>query len=152
MVGVGGFQVTIVLIGLSWNAGYVLCGATVILIHNISDIFLQGAKLINYWDESSLAATFVFLGCVVTWAPLRLFHYYPVLVYHAWASVTGRGLELPVATFILESLLTVLYPLHLYWFYLMLIVMKNAVSGVQKDIREDDAEVEQVVKKTKKHD
>lgn len=54
-----------------WCDRYARVGSIVMLLHDPSDVFLEGAKLCNYadWD---LPATTLFAGLLVSWLALRL--------------------------------------------------------------------------------
>lgn len=125
------------MITLSWNSGYIWCGATVILLHNISDVLLHTSKLCNYVTEGGVAATVTFALLLMSWAPLRLW-FYPQLAYESWKANFARAAEMPLHKHTLDVLLLVLIPLHFYWFYLMLQILIRALAGGPKtDIRED---------------
>lgn len=54
-----------------WCGRYARVGSIVMLLHDPSDVFLEGAKLCNYadWD---LPATTLFAALLVSWLGLRL--------------------------------------------------------------------------------
>lgn len=118
---------TIFMIGLSWHVGGVLVGIVVIILHNISDVFLHCAKMLNYVHAEMLANLFL-ATFGVTFFVLRLV-IFPYLIYTSIQHV-------PV---VLDGVLTgwgfiiilkiVLVPLHAYWFIIIVRLAMRLMAG-----------------------
>lgn len=112
------------------------------LIHDISDIFLEGAKLARYADHEDLALK-LFITFALSWVVLRCF-IYPYMVVQ-------RVLIDPVVYVALPNninpqphysafgtMFLVLFFLHLYWTYLIFKVIERQLrTGTTNDVRED---------------
>lgn len=123
--------------------GYVRGGIVVLGLHNCFDPFLHLAKCANYVGFP-IIPDISFAVCAVAFAVSRLF-YYPKALYSVWLGVrSGEGGALP-SEYGFVALLSTLLPLHIFWFYLILLVLRKALlsAGVKGDVREDtDSEVE----------
>jgi hypothetical protein len=128
---------------VSWSWGYVRIGLLVMYVHDVSDIFVDLLKMVNYlklegrpgWFGSEL----VYAACVVSWVYYRLY-LYPARVIYAAFSVPWGLFALPEWTFSWWALLTreygahmpyymemnvclfALLAMHVYWGYLLLMV------------------------------
>jgi len=137
--------ITSVLILTSYSSGYLRIGVVVMNLHNLFDPFLNVAKCCHYAFKGrlhALADVSFGLGAVVFLASRLVL--YPVVIYHAWSFAAAHPGTEPVrgATFDLWAcrvLLCMLYPIHLFWFCLILKVAKKALVGgtVQNDERSD---------------
>jgi len=137
--------ITSVLIFTSYSCGYLRIGIVVMNLHNLFDPFLNVAKCCHYAFKGrlhALADVSFGLGAVVFLASRLVL--YPVVIYHAWSFAAAHPGTEPVrgATFDLWAcrvLLCMLYPIHLFWFCLILKVAKKALVGgtVQNDERSD---------------
>jgi hypothetical protein len=137
--------VTIALVGMSWAVGYLRIGLLVLWIHDVSDIFVDLLKMVNYLKledkRGYFASEIAYVACVAGWFYWRLYQY-PFKVLHAALVVpytvllkTPReaiqllpalGLEIfPTdLPYHLESnaLLFLLLGLHIYWFHLFVMI------------------------------
>lgn len=133
-------QATLLLLTLSYQVSYTHAGATLILLHNVSDIFLQATKLAVYAGSSMLDIAFFVCLCL-SWLILRL-GCLPVAIYNAVdqyvkASEEQRR-EATVGAPILIGLMASLVPMHVYWFVLFVMAAKKSLSGEKlRDTRED---------------
>lgn len=147
--------VTIALISMSLNTGYIRCGLVVLMLHNVFDPFLHLAKCTHYL-KMPIVPDISFAMCAVTFFVLRLY-YYPQVVFTAFKcnsnTKCGCGLGQPecdsmTAAYLgntpvekaLVFLLALLLPIHVLWFFMILKVLKKAVMSmgpVQGDSRED---------------
>ena len=137
---------TIVLLGGSCFVGQHQIGAVVYFLHNISDPFLHWAKLLNYIGPALLGGDFLcnlaFLGYMLSFFVTRLV-YYPYLMYTAEFAGPGWGRGGQPNTWaeaILIRFLVVLFPIHLYWFSLIVrVAYKSLTVGIPvKDERSDE--------------
>jgi hypothetical protein len=137
--------ITSVLIFTSYSYGYIRVGIVVMMLHNLFDPFLNAAKCCHYAFKGSLhaLADVSFALAAVTFFVSRLV-LYPVVVYNVWFHNEVYPGKVPVwdATvdqWICKICLVMLYPIHLFWFYLICKTAKKALVGgtVQKDERSD---------------
>lgn len=112
------------------------------LLHDVSDIFLEGAKLSRYANKDDLALK-MFGAFAVSWVILRVF-IFPYLI-------VGRMLVDPVLYISLPfkidpqphyavfgTLFMILWFLHLYWTYLIFkVIARQLATGSTDDVRED---------------
>jgi len=137
--------ITSVLIFISYSYGYIRIGIVVLMLHNLFDPFLNLAKCCHYAFKGSLHAladvSFGLAAMVFLVSRLVL---YPVVVYNVCFHTTPYPGTVPfwgatVEQWICRICLVMLYPLHLFWFYLICKVAKKALIGgtVQKDERSD---------------
>ncbi|XP_071803833.1 ceramide synthase 6-like [Asterias amurensis] len=132
---------TVVLITFSYTCNFTRIGSLVMVIHDISDIFLEGAKIANYSGYSILAHIFFVTFAVV-------FFFTRIIVYPYWIiySVFVESHEIIGAypsKYFFSLLLSVLYLLHIYWFSLIVIMVYGGLKArkkLDKDARSDVAE------------
>lgn len=127
----------------SWWANFVRPGVIVMLLHDVSDIFLEGAKLARYAQRDDLAMK-LFITFAGTWVACRCL-LFPYLI-------VGRMLVDPVTDVALPfnvdpqphyavfgTLFLSLFCLHLYWTYLIWrVIARQLRTGSTDDVREDD--------------
>lgn len=138
---------TIGLILFSYLTNFVRIGGLVVLVHDLSDIFLESAKLFNYakWQNTCDA---LFVGFAVTFFVMRLF----VFPFHVFRSAFFESWEIvgPFRSWwFFNGLLFVLQLLHLYWGQIIAVMAHSAlVKGkVDKDSRSDsDSETDEDTK------
>lgn len=150
--------VTIALLAVSYALNEHRIGSVVLILHDVSDIFLEGAKLCRYAGLDSLTnsafATFalVFFVSRLVIYPLRIlyaiYRWYPMTL--AWNVYSCTGLldsgcqpelvfRFPLAIWWF-GLLGTLQILHIYWFALIARMIVRAISTnhIEKDIRSDE--------------
>jgi len=144
--------VTIVLLVVSVQVKHVKIGCIIYMLHNISDVFLHSAKLVNYLDYKK-AADVLFGTFVIVFFITRLV-LYPLFVLNTcvreglyyegflpWPEDETPRMEHSRHEWALVALLSALIPIHVYWFGLivrMIIRMIVTKSSVENDIRSDD--------------
>jgi hypothetical protein len=136
--------VTIALVGVSWAVGYMRIGLLVLWIHDVSDIFVDTLKMVNYLKMEGPKGFFgveiSYVMCVLSWLYWRLYQY-PFRVIHASLVVPFTLLlktprypiripyldleyfpaDLPYH-FESNVLLFLLLGMHIYWFQLFLMI------------------------------
>ena len=134
--------VTLGLLYYSWWANFTRAGMTVMLLHDVSDIFLEAAKLSRYAGRQS-AATAWFVGFALSWIILRVFIYPRVVVLNCLLDTVVK-VALPYDIdpqphyAVFGTLFSVLYFLHLYWTWLILqVIWKQVRGGEMSDVREE---------------
>lgn len=132
--------VTVVLILVCWLYGRPHLGVVVLLLHNVSDVFLGIAKVANY-AKAEPVDSIGFAFTLLTWAVFRFYGFGRLLVMCYEYGVFVPNARTPDCA--LVYLLTALMPLHIYWFALMLKVAFRSLAGKGlEDVREsvDDAD------------
>lgn len=140
---------TILLILGSYLTNFTRIGASILLLHDISDVFLESAKIFVYISKSKggkWACNFcdcLFVLFAVSFFITRLVVYPRYLVYsllYEAPMAIGYWPGFPL----FAGLLLVLQCLHIFWFHLILRMIPSLLSsGIQKDERSDDeAEIE----------
>lgn len=112
------------------------------VLHDVSDVLLESAKLASYAGfERGAAALFALLAC--SWAALRLWAL-PFRIMRSVAFDAPRILGgFPLGSRQLNAALFVLWCLHCYWFALIVrVAWLQLQSGRLRDAREEEVEEE----------
>lgn len=139
--------VTLGLMYYSWYANFTRPGVMVMLLHDISDIFLEAAKLARY-AEKEAAALYLFVVFAISWVILR------VILFPA--AIIVRTLIDPIVLIAIPyninpqphysafgTMFSLLFFLHLYWTYLIFkVIWKQLKTGSTDDVREEDSDDE----------
>lgn len=137
--------VTLGLMYYSWYANFTRPGVMVMLLHDISDIFLEAAKLARYAERETLALG-LFVAFAISWVILRVL-IFPIVI-------VARTLVDPVVMIaipyninpqphysVFSTMFLLLYFLHLYWTYLIFkVIVKQLRTGSTSDVREEDSD------------
>lgn len=139
--------ITIALLVLSHAANFNRYGSMLLILHDISDVFLESAKCFNYvsqvprWKHFHIACDVLFGGFVITFFVCRLVLFPKVFLVNSFAYCVHEyfGFHFYFAPLIL-SLLFLLFCLHIFWFYLTIKMIFRLLSpeGITKDERSDD--------------
>ena len=135
--------VTLGLMSYSYYLNFTRVGVMVMLVHDVSDIFLELAKLARYARVPALGHA-CFIVFTITWFASRVFYYPAVLI----RSTLFESLELAARPHNIQAephyslfngMLIALFALHVYWSYLIVQVLVKALrEGEPKDVREKD--------------
>jgi len=144
--------VTITLIVISFLSNFYRVGTTILFIHDISDVFLEAAKVLNYtskppshrWIKPSVDVVFGIFAFAFFVTRLVI---YPAFVLR---SVYTHAYEMFGFTFFGAYAYTVLLfslqGLHIFWFYLIsLMIYRLVLVGIEKDVRSDDEDEEEEI-------
>jgi hypothetical protein len=153
--------VTILLIVGSFLTNFTRIGSYILLLHDIADIFLEGAKVLNYssipkahrWMKSTVTDP-IFAVFTIAFFVTRLLFYPYYILRGVFCSINYFPSFLycyPEQTDIFKcdfagcftyiGLLSTLQLLHVFWFYLISrIVCRVFTVGNAADIRESDEE------------
>lgn len=108
------------------------------LLHDTTDVLMELAKIFNYC-KCGLAANSTFAVFTVSWAVLRLFCFPYFIVRSTMFEVQEVLGFRPPFFWLFNVLFVALYCMHLYWFGLILRIVRISLrTGGAKDIREDD--------------
>lgn len=142
--------ITIILIMISYSIHFHYAGIFTSFIHDISDIFLESAKFINYSAKANNSILlknvtdilFVMFAIVFSFTRLYIFPFWIIrsLIFELRPMFSQEW----NGYFILIIFAIILQLLHIYWFYLIIrMVYKLFTSGIDKDERSDDEEEEE---------
>jgi hypothetical protein len=141
--------VTIMLLLFSWCTNFTRIGSSILLVHDIADIFLEAGKCVNYVSinnkNSSKWATKVCDGLfaifTITFAFSRLF-VYPYYLVSSLLFEAREEYGMWSGWWVFAILLCTLQCLHVFWFYLIMrmVVRMFSTGKVVKDVRSDDDE------------
>eukprot|EP00903_Cladosiphon_okamuranus_P008001 g7720.t1 len=134
---------TLFLLTFSWLLSLVRIGTLIMLCHDVSDIFMETAKLFNYAQKRfhwcHLAADGFFFVFAGVFGVARLYVFPKYLVLSVWWTT---ALSKPARLFFCGLLCTLLV-LHVFWFFLIMrMVYMFVFHGVEEDIRSDNDEGE----------
>ncbi|KXS18068.1 longevity-assurance protein [Gonapodya prolifera JEL478] len=136
--------VTLFLIGGSWAYGFHRVGVFVMILHDISDPFMELAKAANYMG-AQMAANILFVSFAISFIVSRMY-VYPKYVLggviydsvYSEGDHIGFGDNTIVYTFLIPLL--VLQALHAFWSFLIVRMIVDSIiaGGVEGDVRDDD--------------
>ncbi|KAH9550115.1 hypothetical protein CY35_10G055900 [Sphagnum magellanicum] len=138
--------VTIGLIAYSYITGSFRAGTVILALHDVSDIFMELAKLFKYC-RSELGASICFGLFVLSWVLLRLI-YFPFWViwstsYKVISYVDLSNAHISLLYYVCNTLLITLLVIHIYWWVLisrMVIRQLRNCGKVGEDVRSDSEE------------
>ncbi|OQV20704.1 Ceramide synthase 2 [Hypsibius exemplaris] len=132
--------ITITLMCFSWIDNTVRIGTLVLVLHDVSDFWLEGAKLARYAKMSRLSSMFFAIFAAV-WIVTRLGVYpYRILSY---TFPCPLGEKCFPAFHLYNTLLGSLQILHIFWTFTILRVIYRALNtGETEDVRSDTDESE----------
>lgn len=141
--------VTIVLIAGSVHMQYERIGLVILMLHDISDIFLETGKIFTYMDNDPVA-TAAFLGLIVTWFVARCV-YFPLKVLRSVFVEHVGKMQIPFGK-PFAFLLLILQVLNIFWFGLLIkMAYKKLFEGANiEDTRETELEDDTKAKKSSK--
>lgn len=154
--------------GLSWFMGYHRGGLLVLLVHDVSDIFVDLLKLVNYTKlegaRGFFASEISYCACVLAWIYWRLYQFPLHVIYRMGLRSPHKVLELDNnqtfeftnpftgATFTQAlvkdapgyyfgtCLLLLLLALHVYWFHLFLMIGYRILTESVRDASRQEYE------------
>jgi len=103
----------VLLIGIVYTGNFLRIGLYGLILHDVTDLFLESSKLANYLKFRKLA-DLLFTGFAFSWGYSRIYKFTTVVL----PSVTKHGRDVSGDSFTAVTLLLgVLYFLNLYWFW-----------------------------------
>jgi len=150
---------TVLLLMISFHQSHMRVGAVVFVLHNISDPFLQLAKLFKYTYDASgkkltildVFSTISFVVFMIMFFLTRLV-YYPMVIHSCHFRGPSFFFDRPHEPLenTLIGLLTALVPIHIFWFYLIIKVAQKALKSSVDDVRSDSDDEDSAPPPTKK--
>ena len=144
---------TILLLTFSYITNFTRVGASILLLHDSSDVFLESAKCFNYVSkakDSKWACKFcdtIFALFAITFFVTRLIIYPRYIIYSVFFEAPTHFGTNWAGFWVFSVLLVILQLLHIFWFYLIAKMLWTLLStGVEKDERSDDDEVDEEFK------
>lgn len=144
---------TIILVLFSYLTNYTRVGAAILFLHDIADIFLEAAKIFNYLSKGvdsnkrAWIRSWAKTCCDILFALFAIIFFITRLVIYPKYILYSIIYETPVyfnvfewfGYWIFAVLLIVLQFLHIFWFYLIVVMIYRLVTtGIEKDERSDD--------------
>lgn len=136
---------TILLLTFSYITNFTRVGASILLLHDSSDVLLESAKCFNYISkakDSKWACKFcdtIFAAFAVTFLITRLILYPRYIIFSVFFEAPNHFGTNWAGFWVFSVLLVILQFLHIFWFYLIAKMLWTLLStGVEKDERSDD--------------
>lgn len=133
--------VTIMLVSFSWVCHLHRIGTLVMIIHDVSDTFLECAKMLHYAKIEGVA-TALFGLFTLCWIVTRL-GFFPTWIIYSITVEAPQLIQYFPAYLFFNLLLSSLLTLNIYWTYSILKVSYVTIisrSKIEKDIRSESSE------------
>ncbi|KRX93009.1 Transmembrane 9 superfamily member 3 [Trichinella pseudospiralis] len=147
----------ITLLFFSWAARYDQVGILVLFLHDVSDVFLECAKIFKYlkyrdntyYSFCEFLSNASFVIFTASWFVFRLY-WFPLKVLYTsfYGSVFLGPDDLPFIP-VFNFMLWLLFFINIYWFHFILMLIYNLATGKFKEL-EDSRELENC--NSQKHD
>ncbi|XP_036596370.1 ceramide synthase 4-like [Trichosurus vulpecula] len=140
--------VTITLILFSYSANFLRIGALVLLLHDVSDIFMEACKMLIY-TQWSRARDIMFVVFALVFFVSRLI-LFPIKVLYTTSYTFLTNYQVFFGYYFANALLMILQSLNAFWFFLILRMFYKLLSegqvknDVRSDIEEEDSSDEQL--------
>ncbi len=147
---------TILLIIFSYLTNYTRVGASILLLHDSADIFLESAKLFTYMSKTKSFYSVIAKSMMdILFACFAIIFFVTRLVLYPRYILYSVIVEAPtffdtnwIGYYVFASLLMILQLLHIFWFStIATMIYKLVTSGIEKDERSDDDEDDDTDKK-----
>lgn len=164
--------ITIMLVAGSFAAGYLRVGIIILYVHDVSDVFVDLLKMVNYLKLENrrglFASEIAYFACIVSWVFWRLYKFPKTAIYASVVeayrilgpqprssadSLLGLSMrDLPLY-FEMNTLLIALLCLHIYWAHLFFMIgytmLTNSAREASRREYEGDSDDETAPTKTK---
>lgn len=138
---------TILLLTFSYITNFTRVGASILLLHDSSDVLLESAKCFNYISKTknnkwaSKVCDILFASFAITFLVTRIILYPRYIIFSVFFEAPNFFGTNWAGFWVFSLLLVILQFLHIFWFYLIAkMLYKLASTGVEKDERSDDEE------------
>lgn len=115
-------------------------GGYIILIHDLSDIFLCLSKMLHYLRTREIATNVTFGMFVISFAFFRLFCLPSITVQ--FFTLLPKLQAASINFWVMIAFLQVLQALQVFWFVLIVRMIYRLATGVHGDVRSDNEEEE----------
>mmetsp|Transcript_21780 Transcript_21780/g.26458 ORF Transcript_21780/g.26458 Transcript_21780/m.26458 type:complete len:383 (+) Transcript_21780:309-1457(+) len=126
--------VAVLLIGLSYIGNFTRMGALCLLYHDVTDLFLESTKILNYLRWTSLS-NLAFFGLVSCWGYARLYKFATVIIYSVMYEAVEADVFGSSYPYFLGGLL-VIFCLNVYWFHAISQMAYRVLWGGTEKVRE----------------
>lgn len=135
--------ITVVLIGISYLTSFFRLGAITLALHDVSDVFMEAAKIFKY-SGREFGASVCFAFFAVSWLILRLI-FFPLWIIKTTSLDLQKCLNLSemlpmLLYYVFNTLLIMLLIFHVYWWMLIYAMINRQLKNrgkVGEDIRSD---------------
>lgn len=142
--------VTIFLMLFSYLTNFTRIGTTVLALHDVSDVFLELGKCVNYASKvesqkrwASPICDTLFVCFAVSFFVMRLLIYPVWVFYWSYVYVGERFGKEWMGFWVFYGLLMTLQLLHIFWFYLICrMAYRLLTTGIDGDVRSEDEDDE----------
>ena len=137
---------TILLIFLSWLTHFNRIGSSILLVHDVADIFLEAAKTFNYVSKAKDGSRkWAKIICDTLFGIFAIVFFVSRLIIYPRYLVYSLVIEAPdyfggawFGYYSYAVLLITLQLLHIFWFWLIgVMIFKLVTTGIDKDERSD---------------
>lgn len=132
---------SIILLSFSWLFNLYKVGTLVLIIHEVSELFLETAKLFKYCGAKKLSETF-FFTFGVSWFVTRL-GIYPIWVLCSSFMEAPKWMGFNGGYFFFNAMLSVIFLLNIGWSLIICKVVYNSLTtnvSISNDIRSDTSD------------
>ncbi|XP_064614459.1 ceramide synthase 2-like [Liolophura sinensis] len=130
--------ITLGLMAFSWSINFVHIGTLVLVVHDISDPWLQLAKMLKYAQMQN-ACEIVFTIFIIVWLVTRIF-YYPIwLLYTCLVELPAIIVGVSPVIRVFMGFMVALQLLHIMWtYYVLRVALQRFTHGeLTHDTRSD---------------
>uniref|UniRef100_A0A3P9I8S9 Ceramide synthase 3b n=1 Tax=Oryzias latipes TaxID=8090 RepID=A0A3P9I8S9_ORYLA len=142
---------TMTLLSFSWVSNYIRIGTLVMVVHDSSDILLEGAKVFNYAKRYQISnAMFVAFTALFMVTRLVIFPFW--LIHCTWVYPLERFKPF-FGYYFFNFMLMVLQILHIYWAFLITRMVYKFIFSehLEGDVRSDEEEEDSDSPKERNH-
>ncbi|XP_067649176.1 ceramide synthase 2-like [Haliotis asinina] len=137
-------MITMLLLYFSWITNYVRVGTLVLVVHDASDHWMAGAKMAKYLKKQMLCEVLFFIFIVI-WVYCRLY-LYPFRILKTTYFEVHDYIAVGTCFWLFNFMLAALQVLHIVWtcFILRVIVIKVTKGSIERDIRSDTSDMDDI--------
>ena len=129
--------IAIMIAGGSYACDYTRVGMALMLLHDLNDVIMELAKICVYTRRHQLANA-LFVLFIAAWVVLRMVAF-PAVIIRATMWGVLQVLAQPPCYRLLNTLLCLLYCIHVYWFFIILrVAQRMRATGKAEDVREQE--------------
>jgi hypothetical protein len=130
---------TIALLALSWSTNLFKIGTLVLWVHDMSDVFLESAKMFKYAGWNGIS-DLLFYSFAISWVVTRL-GFLPTWIIYSITVEAPNFIQYYPAYNVFSLLLSILVILHLFWAYFIFkvayVAMLTPDGKIERDLRSE---------------